>query len=87
MMDENFDPNRINHRSGLYKGFDADQASRQQSAAAVADGNASLVSALLDLADGQVAVVNDLVAIRAGPSTYHPIKALKVNAVCDIVDA
>lgn len=45
---------------------------------AVADRDASLVAVLGALEDGQVAVAGDLVATRAGPDTYHPIKALKV---------
>lgn len=89
-MDENFNPNRLVHgsndgdcstsslrsSSGNSKHNKGNSTSNQE---AVADGDAPLIAVLGALEDGQVAVAGDLVAIRAGPETYHPIKALKVR--------
>lgn len=83
-MDENFNPNRNVYGSNIMDGLG--KASIHETAVtprnteeAAADIDAPLIAALVSLEDGQVAVVGDLVAIRAGPDTYHPIKALKVR--------
>lgn len=76
-MDENLNPNL-----GVHGASDVSSNGTKPNswgdAAAVADTNAPLVAVLGALEDGQVAISGDLVAIRAGPETYHPIKALKV---------
>ncbi|CAM9721647.1 unnamed protein product [Ectocarpus sp. 13 AM-2016] len=70
-MDENFDPNRAVHwPSGAV-------SSEPSPSKEVADKDAPLVAVLSALEDGQVAIAGDVVAIRAGPETYHPVKALK----------
>ncbi|CAN0348757.1 unnamed protein product [Ectocarpus sp. 8 AP-2014] len=70
-MDENFDPNRAVHwPSGAV-------SSEPSPSKEVADEDAPLVAVLSALEDGQVAISGDIVAIRAGPETYHPVKALK----------
>ncbi|CAM9484101.1 unnamed protein product [Ectocarpus fasciculatus] len=68
-MDENFDPNGAVHRPS---GAGSSKPSKE-----VADEDAPLVAVLSALEDGQVAIAGDVVAIRAGPETYHPVKALK----------
>lgn len=93
-MDENFNPNRTMDGSSILGGsgkqaFDINTSSSSfdqntRDAGARADVNGSLIAVLGGLEDGQVAVVGDLVAIRAGPETYHPIKALKVRFGRDI---
>lgn len=71
-MDENFDPNRAVHwPSGAV-------SSEPSPSKEVADEDAPLVAVLSALEDGEVAIAGDVVAIRAGPETYHPVKALKV---------
>lgn len=89
-MDENFNPNRstadvFSTRTGSMMGKGGTVADQNLSSIAssgeatrTADMDASFVGTLAGLQDGQVAVVGDLVAIRAGPETYHPIKAIKV---------
>lgn len=92
-MNENFDPNRTVDGSSILGSFGKANVDNTAGAAvsanggdersgdalgAVADTNAPLIAVLRGLEDGQVAVMGDLVAIRAGPETYHPIKALKV---------
>lgn len=79
-MDENFNPNRVTDGSN-----GSDNVTFQEKAGnsncrgkAVADVDAPLREVIGALEDGRLAVVGDLVAIRAGPETYHPIKALKV---------
>lgn len=85
-MDENFNPNRNLYGSsmmdGLGKAASIDETGLppRNKEAATADIDAPLIAALVSLEDGQVAVVGDLLAIRAGPETYHPVKALKVRA-------
>lgn len=76
-MDENFNPNRMVHGSNDALGSSSINSNRNEEAP-VADGDAPLAALLGALEDGEVAVAGDLVAIRAGPETYHPIKALKV---------
>lgn len=84
-MDENFNPNRNVYGSSMVDGLgkaasiDETGVPPRNTEAATADVDAPLIAALVSLEDGQVAVVGDLVAIRAGPGTYHPIKALKVR--------
>lgn len=82
-MDENFNPDRNVYRSnmmdGLGKASMDDTVTPRNTEAA--DIDAPLIAALVNLEDGQVAVVGDIVAIRAGPDTYHPIKALKVKII------
>lgn len=85
-MDENFDPNHssaddfsirtVTGKGG--SGADKKSSSISSSGEATADMDASVVGTLAGLQDGQVAVLGDVVAIRAGPETYHPIKAMKV---------
>ncbi|CAM9404625.1 unnamed protein product [Pylaiella littoralis] len=75
-MDENFNPNRMVHGSNDALGSSSINSNRNEEAP-VADGDAPLAALLGALEDGEVAVAGDLVAIRAGPETYHPIKALK----------
>ncbi|CAM9924238.1 unnamed protein product [Laminaria digitata] len=81
-MDENFNPNRNVYGSNIIDGLgkasiDETSVTPRNTEEAAADIDAPLIAALVSLEDGQVAVVGDLVAIRAGPDTYHPIKALK----------
>lgn len=84
-MDENFNPNRVVHGSNddsSKSSIGSSSCSKHNNSSAeeaVADGDAPLIAVLGALEDGQVAVAGDLVAIRAGPETYHPIKALKVR--------
>lgn len=81
-MDENFNPNRNVYGSNMMDGLgkaSLDETVTPRNTEAAADIDAPLMAALVSLEDGQVAVVGDLVAIRAGPDTYHPIKALKVR--------
>ena len=83
-MDENFNPNRNVYGSSMMDGLgkaSIDEAVTPRNTEAAADIDAPLIAALVSLEDGQVAVVGDLVAIRAGPDTYHPIKALKVKII------
>lgn len=87
-MDENFDPNRTMDDSSFDRGCDWDNADHEDNESrstpggrweAVAGVDSSLVATLEALEDGQVAIAGDIVAIRAGPDTYHPIKTLKVR--------
>lgn len=85
-MDENFNPNRAvvdeyGALPGIVHGGKPDLP--RNHGAAVADVKESLIAALGKLGDGDVAVVGDLVAVRAGPATYHPIKAIKVRTVLE----
>lgn len=77
VMDENFNPNLGVHGSSDVFA-NGSKPNIRGDTAIVADTNAPLVAVLGALEDGQVAISGDLVAIRAGPETYHPIKALKV---------
>lgn len=70
-MDENFNPNRVTDGS-------RSESVGNCGSKAVADADVPLNAVLGALEDGRVAITGDLVAIRAGPETYHPIKALKV---------
>lgn len=87
-MDENFDPNHA--VDVLIEGLDAEEGDTLKgglqrpnvSDTATADVDTSMISVLGNLIDGKVAVIGDIVAIRAGPDTYHPIKAIKVRGVC-----
>ncbi|CAM9446970.1 unnamed protein product [Hapterophycus canaliculatus] len=77
-MDENFNPNRVVQGSGeVFGKSSASSHGGGEGASCCADGNAPLFAMLGALEDGQVGVAGDIVAIRAGPETYHPIKALK----------
>lgn len=80
-MDENFNPNRAKvDEYGAVPGIvhSGKPDTPRNHGAAVADVKSSLIAVLGNLGDGDVAVVGDLVAVRAGPATYHPIKAIKV---------
>lgn len=80
-MDENFNPNRSVDGSSsaiMDKTFAGGKPGCD--GAAVADVEASLIAVLGGMGDGDVAVVGDLVAVRAGPATYHPLKAIKVQS-------
>ena len=77
-MDENIDPNRANLHATIHGDMANVRSERFLRKGSITDINLDLINALSDLEDGEVAVVDDLVAIRAGPETYHPIKALKV---------
>lgn len=85
-MDENFNPNRavgVSNMSGDVP-YSADCAGIQCSTGsiggeAVADVEESLIAVLGGMGDGVVAVVGDVVAVRAGLQTYHPIKSIKVQ--------
>lgn len=80
-MDENFNPNRVGDGSKdvVFSESVGNIASNSNcSGKALADADVPLSEVLGALEDGRVAVAGDLVAIRAGPETYHPIKALKV---------
>ncbi|CAN0101839.1 unnamed protein product, partial [Scytosiphon promiscuus] len=76
-MDENFNPNRAVQESGEVFGKPSGSNHNSETGAARADGNVTLFDLLGALEDGQVDVAGDIVAIRAGPETYHPVKALK----------
>lgn len=90
-MDENFDPNRAvdalmgelggaQQQFGTAYGADVDDLGKgRHGSEAIADVNAALITALAGMDDGAVAVIGDIVAIRAGPATYHPVKAIKVH--------
>lgn len=83
-MDENFNPNRNVCGSNIMDGLgnaSIGETVTPRNTEGAADIDAPLIAALVSLEDGQVAVVGDLVAIRAGPDTYHPIKALKVQII------
>lgn len=84
-MDENFNPNRAVYGSSALDGFgkaSSNQTTGSNDMGAVAGVDAPLIAVLGGLEDGEVAVVGDLMAVRAGPETYHPIKALKVRSGC-----
>lgn len=79
-MDENFNPNRVvdGSKNAVFSDSVGNSSSSSCGANAVADADVPLSEVLGALEDGQVAIVGDIVAIRAGPATYHPVKALKV---------
>eukprot|EP00752_Nemacystus_decipiens_P006834 g6136.t1 len=78
-MDENFDPNCAGDGSkkAALSASVGTLTNSNCSGKAVPDADAPLREVLGALEDGRVAIAGDLVAIRAGPDTYHPIKALK----------
>lgn len=83
-MDENFNPNRVvdEYSSIAAIAGGGKPGAHGNQGGAVADVDTSLIAVLGGLGDGDVAVIGDLVAIRAGPVTYHPIKAIKVTVLC-----
>lgn len=78
-MDENFNPNLVADGSKDVGNIISSSSSTNHTGKTVADADVPLRELLGALEDGRVAIKGDLVAIRAGPETYHPIKALKVT--------
>lgn len=76
-MDENFNPNRAGDGT-ISDSVGKSSNISNSNCRAVADADVPLSELLGALEDGRVAITEDIVAIRAGPETYHPIKALKV---------
>lgn len=78
-MDENFNNRAVDGSKVLFsESVVNSNSSSNCSGHAIADADVPLSDVLGALEDGRVAIAGDLVAIRAGPETYHPIKALKV---------
>lgn len=77
-MSENVDPNKISLRKEFTGSMGKAPSENIRSYEATSDVNVALIDELSKLEDGKVVLVDDLVAIRAGPKTYHPIKTLKV---------
>lgn len=77
-MNENVDPNKIFPRKEFPGSMGKASSENIRNYEATTDVKVALIDALSNLEDGKVVLVDDLVAIRAGPETYHPIKTLKV---------
>lgn len=83
-MNENFDPNIVvgDFIEGLDEGFVGKDPTLRSNMCDrfVPDVDTSLINVLANLPDGRVAIVGDIVVIRAGPDTYHPVKSVKVRS-------
>lgn len=77
-MSEIIDSNKISPRKEFPGSMSKAASENIRSYEATTDVNVALIDELSKLEDGKVVLVDDLVAIRAGPKTYHPIKTLKV---------